>query len=42
MLEPGTCTVEAGLIFLDVINYLERIADHIVKVCVALGSFYTS
>jgi phosphate:Na+ symporter len=41
-LEQGTCTVEAGLIFLDVINYLERIADHIVKVCVALGSFYTS
>ncbi len=39
-LEEGRCTVGAGLIFLDVINYLERIADHIVKVCVALGSFH--
>lgn len=36
-LEEGRCTVESGLIFLDVINYLERIADHIFKVCVALG-----
>jgi len=41
-LEQGRCTVEAGLIFLDVINYLERIADHIVKVCVALGGFNAS
>lgn len=32
-LEEGRCTVEAGLIFLDVVNYLERIADHIYKVC---------
>jgi phosphate:Na+ symporter len=36
-LEDGTCSVEPGLIFLDVVNYLERIADHIYKVCVALG-----
>jgi len=38
-LEEGRCTLEAGLIFLDVINYLERIADHIYKVCETLGSF---
>lgn len=38
-LEEGRCTLEAGLIFLDVINYLERIADHIVKVCASLGAF---
>ncbi|HHW25753.1 MAG TPA: Na/Pi cotransporter family protein [Firmicutes bacterium] len=36
-LEDGRCTVESGLIFLDVVNYLERIADHIYKVCEALG-----
>ncbi|MGE5578851.1 MAG: Na/Pi cotransporter family protein [Bacillota bacterium] len=41
-LEQGTCSVESGLIFLDVINYLERIADHIVKVCAALGGFNAS
>lgn len=35
-LEEGRCTLEAGLIFLDVINYLERIADHIYKVCTFL------
>ncbi len=38
-LEGGRCTVESGLIFLDIVNYLERIADHIVKVCAALGGF---
>lgn len=32
-LEEGRCSIEAGLIFLDVINYLERIADHIYKAC---------
>ena len=36
-LEEGKCTVESGLIFLDVVNYLERIADHIYKVCSLLG-----
>ncbi|MGI6663766.1 MAG: Na/Pi cotransporter family protein [Bacillota bacterium] len=30
-LEEGRCSLEAGLIFLDVVNYLERIADHIFK-----------
>ena len=40
-LEEGRCTVGAGLIFLDVINYMERIADHIVKTCAALGSFHS-
>lgn len=28
-LEAGTCNVQAGIIFLDVINHLERIADHL-------------
>ncbi|HHX29112.1 MAG: Na/Pi cotransporter family protein [Bacillota bacterium] len=32
-LEEGRCTLEAGLIFLDVVNYLERIADHVLKAC---------
>lgn len=32
-LEDGTCVVESGVVYLDVINYLERIADHIYKVC---------
>lgn len=34
-LEEGRCTLEAGLIFLDVVNYLERIADHIFKACLS-------
>lgn len=28
-LEAGTCTVQAGIVYLDVINHLERIADHL-------------
>lgn len=28
-LEEGTCCVEAGIIFLDVIAHLERVADHL-------------
>lgn len=36
-LEEGKCTLEAGLIFLDVINYLERIADHVCKACELLS-----
>lgn len=31
-LEEGKCRVESGVIFLDIVNYLERIADHICKV----------
>lgn len=31
-LEEGTCSIEAGIIFIDMINHLERIADHIYKV----------
>jgi phosphate:Na+ symporter len=34
-LEEGRCSLEAGLIFLDVVNYLERIADHIFKACLS-------
>ncbi|ATW27918.1 Na/Pi cotransporter family protein [Candidatus Formimonas warabiya] len=30
-LEAGNCTVEAGVIFIDIVNYLERIADHVYK-----------
>ena len=41
-LEEGRCTLEAGLIFLDVINYMERIADHIFKVCEALAEDSTA
>lgn len=32
-LEEGSCTIEAGVIFIDIINYLERIADHVYKHC---------
>jgi phosphate:Na+ symporter len=32
-LETGSCTVEAGVIFIDIVNYLERIADHVYKFC---------
>jgi Na/Pi-cotransporter len=32
-LEEGTCVVESGVVYLDVINYFERIADHVYKVC---------
>jgi phosphate:Na+ symporter len=28
-LEEGTCKVEAGIVFLEVVNHLERAADHI-------------
>lgn len=30
-LDEGSCSVEAGVIFLDIVNHLERIADHIYK-----------
>ena len=32
-LETGKCSVESGVIYLDIINHFERIADHIHKVC---------
>jgi len=28
-LEAGTCNVQAGIVYLDVLNHLERIADHL-------------
>lgn len=28
-LEAGTCNVQAGIVYLDVVNHLERIADHL-------------
>lgn len=28
-LEEGTCNVQAGIVYLDVVNHLERIADHL-------------
>lgn len=30
-LEKGLCTVEAGVYFMDLVNFLERISDHIFK-----------
>jgi phosphate:Na+ symporter len=32
-LDEGSCTVESGVIFLDIVNHFERIADHIYKIC---------
>jgi len=31
-LEAGQCKIESGVIYLDIISYLERVADHIYKV----------
>jgi phosphate:Na+ symporter len=31
-LEQGKCSLESGVVYLDIINYLERIGDHIYKV----------
>jgi phosphate:Na+ symporter len=31
-LEEGTCTIESGVVYLDIISYLERVADHLHKV----------
>ncbi len=32
-LEQGKCSVESGVIFMDIVTHFERIADHIYKVC---------
>lgn len=32
-LEEGTCIIEAGVLYSDLVNYYERVADHIYKVC---------
>lgn len=34
-LEEGSCTVESGVIFLDIVSHFERIADRIYKVSLA-------
>lgn len=41
-LEEGTCSVQAGVIYLDAITHLERIADHLHNVCliVSEGRYY--
>jgi len=31
-LEKGNCNVESGIVFVDIVNHMERIADHIYKV----------
>lgn len=31
-LEKGDCNVESGIVFVDIVNHMERIADHIYKV----------
>lgn len=32
-LDEGSCSVESGVVFLDIVNHFERIADHIYKTC---------
>lgn len=32
-LDEGSCSVESGVVFLDIVNHFERIADHIYKIC---------
>lgn len=34
-LEEGSCTIESGVVFLEIINHYERIADHVYKTSVA-------
>ena len=34
-LEHGTCTVEAGIYFLDILSHYERIAEHYLNICEA-------
>ena len=34
-LEAGKCTIEAGVIYLDIINHFERIADYIYKISIS-------
>lgn len=34
-LESGKCTIEAGVIYLDIINHFERIADYIYKISIS-------
>lgn len=36
-LEEGICSVQAGVIFLDAITHLERIADHLHNVCLIIS-----
>lgn len=36
-LEEDLCQVDAGVLFIDIINYQERIADHIFKFCKAVS-----
>jgi len=31
-LEQGKCTIESGIVFLNIINHMERIGDHIYKI----------
>lgn len=35
-LEAGTCNVQAGIVYLDVINHLERIADHLHNISIII------
>ena len=30
-LEKGKCTIESGIVFLEIVNHFERIADHVYK-----------
>jgi phosphate:Na+ symporter len=41
-LEAGLCTVEAGVLFLDMVNYVERISDHVYKASRDLGAGETA
>ena len=36
-LHAGTCSVEAGIYFLDIISNLERISDHSINITEELG-----
>lgn len=35
-LEAGKCSIESGVIFIDIVNHMERIADHIYKVALVI------
>ncbi|MBE6066491.1 MAG: Na/Pi cotransporter family protein [Clostridium lundense] len=35
-LHDGDCSVESGILFLDILAHLERIADYVYKICISL------
>ena len=41
-LEEGKCTIESGVVYLDIVSYMERVADHLHKVAKMRASYINS